>query len=454
VTTGAEAVRRAPTVARAGIHRVLDHYRWRFGRGGRSALLRALRLTSAAMLAYVVADVLLSGPPPVLAPLTALLVVQVTLFSTLTDGLRRVISVVAGVLLAVLVAEWVGFSFWSLAAAIGISILIGQLLRLGPHLLEVPISAMLVLSVGGGEAAAGDRIVQTLLGAAVGVGANLLFPPAVQARSAGARVEAFAQRMSGVLDGMADEIHQRVTVDQARRWLDEARQLTVELVRVDEAIVQAAESRRLNPRAVGTFDPSPELRSGIESLEHAATALRGLCRALVELIQEQESAPDTYDPDVREAFAVLLRELADAIRAFGTLVRREAEGTLDPEGADIWMALESLREARARLTELLLVDPRHNPHLWELHGSLLLSAERVLRELDVEERAREREQRRRQELAERTRTVLAVDRLRTGTRQLRYGRSRRPRTARRAQQLDRRIANRAAALLRRLLRRP
>jgi hypothetical protein len=212
--------------------------------------------------------------------------------------------------------------------------------------------------------------------------------------------------------------------------------LTLDLARVDEAVVQAAESRLLNPRAVGTFDPGPQLRSGLESLEHVGTALRGLCRSIVERIQEQQEAADAYDAEVREAFAVLLRDLADAIRAFGTLVRREAEGTLDPEGADIWMALESLREARVRLTDLLLVDPTQDPQLWELHGSLLLSVERVLRELDVEERAREREQRRRQALAERTLPVLAMDRLRTSTRQLRNPRAHRPPAARPARSSD------------------
>ena len=35
---------------------------------------------------------------------------------------------------------------------VAVSLVVGQLLRLGPHLLEVPISAMLVLAVGGADA--------------------------------------------------------------------------------------------------------------------------------------------------------------------------------------------------------------------------------------------------------------------------------------------------------------
>lgn len=63
---------------------------------------RTLRLTGGAVAAYVVAQQLLPGGDAVLAPLTALLVVQVTLYSTLTAGVQRIASVVSGVVVAVL----------------------------------------------------------------------------------------------------------------------------------------------------------------------------------------------------------------------------------------------------------------------------------------------------------------------------------------------------------------
>ena len=70
-----------------------------------------------------------------------------TLFDIVTSGVQRVVSVVVGVLLAVGFSSLVGISWWSLGLLIAVSILVGQLLRLGPHLVEVPISAMLVLSL-------------------------------------------------------------------------------------------------------------------------------------------------------------------------------------------------------------------------------------------------------------------------------------------------------------------
>src|SRR4051794_4798122 len=139
---------------------------------GRAAAFRAARITFASVAAYLAAQALgLRSPPPLIAALTAILVVQATLSSTLTNGVQRVLSVVAGVALAMLFVAVVGLTWWSLAALIAASIVVGQLLRLGPHLVEVPISAMLVLGVGyaaGAESTGYGRILETVIGAAVG----------------------------------------------------------------------------------------------------------------------------------------------------------------------------------------------------------------------------------------------------------------------------------------------
>ena len=69
--------------------------------GGRAAVLWSLRITVAAVASYVVATLLFPGTKPLTAPLTAMLVVQVTPVSLLASGLDRVVAVVAGVSLAV-----------------------------------------------------------------------------------------------------------------------------------------------------------------------------------------------------------------------------------------------------------------------------------------------------------------------------------------------------------------
>jgi len=86
------------------------------------------------------------------------------------------------------------------------------------------------------------------------------------------------------------------------------------------------------------------------------------------------------------------------------------------ESEQLARALTALREARARVSELLLLGPRADPEYWELNVSLLATVERVLRELDVEEYVRERDR----HLAEQDIGVshLAAERLRQRSRRL------------------------------------
>jgi len=329
------------------------------------------------------------------------------------------------VVVAVLFSEWVELSWWSLAILVAAAIVVGQLLRLREHLLEVPISAMLVLAVGGSGVKAEARIVETLIGAAVGVLYNVLLPGPVQSRTAGEAVERMAEDIARLLRRIGDELGDRVTADRADDWLEEARSVSRRVTRVDRTLTEAEESRRLNVRALGTPDPGPALRSGMYALEHSAVALRSLCRSVLDRVRG--AGENSYSPEVREVFAVLLHDLAEAVAAFGRLLREEAEGEAATQAQQLAQAIEAVGEARVRLTELLLID-RQEHEDWELHADLLTSVQRVLREIDVEERVRQQEKARRR-LQTRPPAVQAVDRLRTTSRQIvrpSSGRWRRP----------------------------
>ena len=75
-------------------------------------------------------------------------------------------------------------------------------------------------------------------------------------------------------------------------------------------------------------------------------------------------------------------------------MRAEGDEAGEPHADELEDALDAVREARVRLTELLLVDPREAVGLWQRRGSLLAGVERVLAELDAEERRRRTRQRR------------------------------------------------------------
>src|SRR5262245_39997683 len=201
--------------------------------GWRVGVSWSMRITVAAVVGYVVGKLLFPDTQPLLASLTAMLVVQVTPVSLLASGLDRVVAVVTGVALAVVFASLVPLEWWSLGLLIFVSMAVGQALHLRANLIEVPISAMLVLGVGalGAGSAAGQRIVETLVGAAVGVATNLLFPPKIATASAAKAIDALADSMSELVNHASASLAELVEeggeiAPAARRWLDEARRIT------------------------------------------------------------------------------------------------------------------------------------------------------------------------------------------------------------------------------------
>ena len=343
-------------------------------------------MTGATVAAFLVAQLAgLHTPPPLIAALTALLVVQATLSSTLVNGLQRVLSVVSGVALAALFTSVVGLTWWSLAALVAASIVVGQLLRLGPHLVEVPISAMLVLGVGaaGADSVGGGRVLETLIGAAVGMLVNVVFPPAVQTRYAAQSVEKFADEIARLLDDAAGALLTGpVSPEQSSRWLQDARRLNRHVPRVDRALAHAEESRQLNLRALRAPVSTAGMRAGLDALEYTSVSIRTLFRVIDDATRERTGVSDDaeYADAIRGTTARLLGHMSAVVRQFGRLVTVGPEELL-PEGDWLESDLAALRSGRTLVADLLISDPRSRSGLWELNSALLTTVDRMLEEL-------------------------------------------------------------------------
>jgi Aromatic acid exporter family member 1 len=353
--------------------------RWR--EDGSQLGLRAAKTTLAAVLSWELALRLPGSQPPVLAPLTALLVAQVTLAKTITGSFQRVASVTAGVLLALGVADLLGLHWWSLGLVIFVSLLLGRVLRLGSHGIEVPISALLVMTLGGTPGVARTRVLETLIGAGVGVVVNVVLVPPVYIRPAGEAIYELADDMAGVLRGAAADLREGWSGEDAYERLQEARDLDGEIGEAREAIARAEDSLRLNPRRRLVGDPSDELREGMTTLEHSVILVRGICRSLVNLdIVTEGRGPD---PALADALSRLLEEVADAVRAFGEHLMASVPGP-PANQAPLMRALARARAGRDDLAKAMAAGPREEPDAWQVHGHLLANVDRLLSELDPE----------------------------------------------------------------------
>ncbi|MER5307748.1 aromatic acid exporter family protein [Streptomyces sp. NPDC002773] len=350
-------------------------------------VVQTVRSTAAATLSYVVALQLSSEAAPLTAPLTALLVVQVTLYSTLTTSLRRVNSVVVGVLIAIGFSVLVGLSWWSLALIILASLLVGRLVKVEEFVPEVAISAMLVLGVTQVAHTAWDRVLETLIGATVGMLFNLVLAAPLWVDTAGESIEDLARRMRRLLLDVAEEFAEAPAVERAAARLHEARRLDNDVADVDGALRTAEDSLRLNPRVKEGLLHRIVLRTGLDTLEICAVVLRVLTRTLTDLAKQRDGE-ELLPRQTALALQETAQHTADAFVSFAVLVT--APGSEASEAAEDRLAgeLRAARACRGGAADLLLALALREPERWQLYGALLTEIDRVLDELDPEHRGR------------------------------------------------------------------
>src|SRR3954452_1668864 len=323
----------------------------------RPTLVTVGRLTAAAVVSYLISLVLTEGAIDLTGPLTALLVVQASAFSTIKMGAVRVGAVLSGVLVATVLSTGIGLTWWSLGAAIAASLLLAKVLRLGEQALETPISAMLILGVANHDVAAEVRILNTLIGAAVGVAFNLIYPPAMPTAPAGRALLRVVDAAAAPLNTAADTLDDGpVTRAQVEDWIDRARAANRLVASATESIAALKDSRRFNPRALGTVDVEPVLASGLDTLEHSLLSIRALFAVLLTELPTTSAREDPYGAELRTVFGVVLRDTAECFRAFGSLVVAEAENREQETERALGQSLDILRETQAILTELIMVD--------------------------------------------------------------------------------------------------
>ncbi|HET6353985.1 MAG TPA: aromatic acid exporter family protein [Streptomyces sp.] len=350
------------------------------------AVVQTVRSTAAATISYVVALQLSSEPAPLTAPLTALLVVQVTLYSTLTTGIRRVNSVVVGVLIAIGFSALVGLTWWSLGLIILASLVVGRLVRVDEFVPEVAISAMLVLGVTQVGGAAWDRVLETLIGAVVGLLFNVVFVPPVWVGPAGDSIEDLARRMRRLLLRIGEELSGPTPVERAAARLHEARRLDNDIAEVDGALRQAEDSLRLNPRVKEGLLYRVVLRTGLDTLEICAVVLRVLARTMTDLAKKR-GGQDVFPPEAGVALEELLGHVADALVSFSVLVTTQVSRSADAAESRLADELAAAAAAREKAAELLLQGVQRHPRDWQLHGALLTEIDRILDELDMDHRS-------------------------------------------------------------------
>jgi uncharacterized membrane protein YgaE (UPF0421/DUF939 family) len=335
----------------------------------RTPLLQVAKASIAAIAAWIVCD-LIYAQPPIFAAIAALLVVQPSVNQTLSKGVERSVGVIVGVLLAFGVGFVFGTASWAVLTTIVIALLISWALRLGPGSAnQIPISAMLVLSIGAlTPQYAVERIVETIIGAAIGFVVNIAIVPPVQLRPAHLAVQRLVRELAGDMESLAAALTSRTDPNELQTMLVRARDLRGLRDKAEDALANGRESLQLNPRGGRLRRVLARDEALFARLSVLVTRVLGMTRTV----------RDHYDPALTDdpvvvSLAEELRRAAHDLR----LVGRDIEGT---EPAPVTSELPAL----TRPLSVLVPHPEH----WVLIGSLLEDLRRVREEITGEGDAR------------------------------------------------------------------
>ena len=332
----------------------------------RIPVLQVLKASVATIAAWLITSWVMPGPLPIFAAIAALLVVQPSVNQSFGKAIERSVGVILGVIVATGLSLAFGEHAWVVLVAIVAAMLIAWGLKMTPGTSnQVVISAILVLALGAASPEYSlQRIVETLLGAVIGVVVNVLIVPPVAVAPARRDLGLLGGELAASLERLAAALESPPSPAQLQGLLLEARLMRPMRDAADASIADGEESLTLNPRRSAHRTELAEMRALLDRLSPIVTQVIGMTRAVF----------DHYDP------ALAAEPTVQAIAE--QLGRASHDVRLAVHLADV--EPEPLTSAIPALTAPLVVRPPTSAH-WILVGSLMEDLRRIREELLTDE---------------------------------------------------------------------
>ncbi|MFF3976063.1 aromatic acid exporter family protein [Streptomyces sp. NPDC001828] len=324
----------------------------------RDTAVQALKAAAAALIAWALAGWWWKAPMAMLAPWTAIFLVQSTVYRSLKSALQQFVVVVMGTLLAAGAGVLTGNAMLAMIIALPVAMLFGSYARFGTQGLNAPTAALFVLVYGtysGFDIL--HRFLETLLGAAIGLAVNALVLPPVHSRSVrhlrSHLPEESAALLHTVADGLSDD---GLTQEGAQTWHDRAWRLTDRVTELRTARSWSDESYRFNPgRKLRRSAPLPPAADWDFTWDRITHHIEAITRTLAESAggSGRAALPDAAPAIVAE----LLRAAGDVCELDDTLEHSDpgepgADESRRRRGRDRRAALQRAYTAQSELNSM------------------------------------------------------------------------------------------------------
>ena len=251
---------------------------------------------------------------------------------------------------------------------------------------QVPVSMLVVLAAvhASNQRQGWDRAIDTVLGAAVGVGVSLAFPASrlVDARQTLDRLSA---SVAGVLEAMGAGLQETWSTEQTDVWRRQARVGRERLVdQALEAVGNGREAARWNVRDLRHVDELTRYEEVMPRLERTAIGVSVISRGLDDHARVSGSSHKS------------MRAMGELLVSLAATVRATVSSVLDPsQSSDISTLLEEVRmrrnacvEAATRRARVAIdhdegIDPVVAEGEWLNYAALLVQVDRIVADLSA-----------------------------------------------------------------------
>jgi uncharacterized membrane protein YgaE (UPF0421/DUF939 family) len=299
-------------LSQKGARRIVDRVR-----RVRASLLLAFQSGIAAGIAWYVAHNVVGHPRPFFAPISAVVVLGVSV----GQRWRRAVELVAGVALGILVGDvliyFIGTGLWQIALVVILAILSAVFLGGSATVIgQAASSAVLVATLQPpSNGIYYGRFIDSLIGGGIGVLVMALLLPlnpltTIQ-RAAGPALDLLANELDGDANALASR-------DQAmaRSALERMRSTEPDLARFRDALNAATETASLAPVRWRARAPLAQYADGIIHIDRAIRNGRVLARRVLAALGDDEPVSDELITSLRTlagAVRTLRKELADGV---------------------------------------------------------------------------------------------------------------------------------------------
>ncbi len=282
------------------------------------------------------------------AAIVCALSIRISLYKSVREGLGQIVGTAIGAGVALLTVYY--FSFGPIA--IGMTVLLCSVVARGLRLGEVasvnvPVTALIVIGPGISGSTAENRLISTLIGAAVAIVFSYFSHANTPAGRTVNQISRLGKRGAGLISEMAQGIAAGISQKQAGSWLGKARLLVEEIPSLRSQAIEARRYAKWSPLA--EVDQAESLYIQGVAIEHMVVQIRSMARTLFD---------STLDPNRKESIdqqtALALSATSSAITEKLELIESKSrDKQIDDIAKNLRIAADNFTEEIIGMAEVL-----------------------------------------------------------------------------------------------------